>query len=188
MNCANIWPRWWTVRGRWAGSSKPTRRPMSAAAGLARVVLDVRKRTLQPVVAGNVEHGSIVHTDELRSYGGGLNKAGYAHKTVNHGTGEYVDGNCHVNSLEGFWVRLKLSILRTHVHVSRQHLQKYVKEFEYRYNLRKTPHLMFGALLARLAQTIEANILSKRFQLPLLRCSLAKRSNFPDFRGSPRLR
>ncbi len=141
------------MRGRWAGSSKPTRRPMSAAAGLARVVLDVRKRTLQPVVAGNVEHGSIVHTDELRSYGGGLNKAGYAHKTVNHGTGEYVDGNGHVNSLEGFWVRLKLSILRTHVHVSRQHLQKYVKEFEYRYNLRKTPHLMFGALLARLAQT-----------------------------------
>ena len=30
-------------------------------------------------------------------------KAGYEHETVNHGAGEYVDGDCHVNGVEGFW-------------------------------------------------------------------------------------
>ena len=50
-----------------------------------------------------------------------------------------MNGDSHVNGLEGFWARLKLAIRGTHVHVSRKHLPKYVKEFEYRYNRRKRP-------------------------------------------------
>ena len=114
---------------------------------MANVVPNVRKKTLQPIIKENVEKGSTVHTDELKSYSG-LSKAGYEHETVNHGAGEYVDGDCHVNGLEGFWARLKLSIRGTHVHVSKKHLQKYVKEFEFRYNLRKQSHLMFDRLLS----------------------------------------
>ena len=114
---------------------------------MTKIVPDVRKKTLQPIIEENVVAGSAVHTDELKSYGG-LGKAGYDHETVNHGAGEYVDGDCHVNGLEGFWARLKLSIRGTHVHVSRKHLQNYVKEFEYRYNRRHCPELMFGHLLA----------------------------------------
>ena len=53
-----------------------------------------------------------VHTDELKSYSG-LSKAGFEHETVNHGAGEYVDGDCHGNGIEGFWARLKLSIRGT---------------------------------------------------------------------------
>ena len=90
-----------------------------------------------------------VHTDELKSYNG-LSKAGFEHETVNHGAGEYVDGDCHVNGIEGFWARLKLSIRGTHVHVSAKHLQKYVKEFEYRYNRRGRPDAIFGDLVASL--------------------------------------
>ena len=114
---------------------------------MAKVVPNVRKKTLQPLIKGNVEQGSTVNSDELKSYSG-LSKAGFEHETVNHSAGEYVDGNCHVNGLEGFWARLKLSIRGTHVHVSRKHLQKYVKEFEYRYNMRKNPGQMFDRLLA----------------------------------------
>ena len=114
---------------------------------MTKVVPNVRKKTLQPIIKENVESGSTIHTDELKSYGG-LSKAGYEHETVNHGAGEYVDGESHVNGIEGFWARLKLSIRGTHVHVSRKHLEKYVKEFEFRYNLRKTPELMFDRLLA----------------------------------------
>ena len=68
--------------------------------------------------------------------------------TVNHGA-EYVDGDCHVNGIEGFWARLKLSIRGTHVHVSRKHLQTYVKEFEYRYNMRQNPGRMFAGCWPR---------------------------------------
>ena len=116
---------------------------------MAKVVPSVRKRTLQPIITENIESGSTVHTDELASYKG-IDRAGYRHETVNHGLGEYVSGASHVNGLEGFWARLKLSIRGTHVHVSRKHLQKYVKEFEYRYNRRKRPDAIFGDLVASL--------------------------------------
>ena len=116
---------------------------------MARVVPDVKRRTLEPIVRENVEPGSTIHTDELRSYLS-LEKAGYKHESVNHGAGEYVRDSCHVNAVEGFWARLKLSIRGTHVHVSAKHLQKYVKEFEYRYNRRKRPGAIFGDLVANL--------------------------------------
>ena len=113
---------------------------------MTNVVPNVRKNALQALVVDNVKLGSTIHTDELRSYGG-LDKAGYEHQTVNHGAGEYVRGTSHANGIEGFWARLKLSIRGTHVHVSRKHLQKYVKEFEYRYNRRKRPDAIFGDLV-----------------------------------------
>ena len=84
---------------------------MDASGGdvMTKVVPNVRKKTLQPIIKGNVEQGSTVNSDELKSYSG-LSKAGFEHETVNHSAGEYVDGDCHVNGLEGFWGRLKLSI------------------------------------------------------------------------------
>ena len=114
---------------------------------MANVVPNVRKKTLQPIIKENVVKDSAVYTDELKSYSG-LSKAGFDHETVNHGAGQYVDGDSHVNGIEGFWARLKLSIRGTHVHVSRKHLQTYVKEFEFRYNMRTNPDRMFDRLLA----------------------------------------
>lgn len=116
---------------------------------MTKVVPNVRKKTLQPIVKENVEKGSTVHTDELRSYGG-LDKVGYEHKTVNHSADEFVKGDSHVNSIEGFWARLKLSIRGTHVHVSGKHLWKYAKEFEYRYNRRNRPQAIFQDMFAAL--------------------------------------
>ena len=116
---------------------------------MAKVVPDVKKRTLQPIIAENVEPCSIVFTDELLSYKG-LEEAGFQHRTVNHGEGEYVNADSHVNSIEGFWSRLKVSIRGTHIHVSGKHLWKYVKEFEYRYNRRKQPGRIYQELFASL--------------------------------------
>ena len=114
---------------------------------MATVVPNVSKRTLYPIITENIEPGSTVHTDEFGTYRG-LDRASYRHETVSHKLGEYVSGDSHVNGLEGFWARLKLSIRGTHAHVSRKHLQKYVKEFEYRYNMRTSPDRMFDRLLA----------------------------------------
>ena len=49
-----------------------------------------------------------------------------------------------MNSIESFWSRLKNSIRGTHVHVSKQHLWKYMKEFGYRYNRREKPNSIFS--------------------------------------------
>lgn len=116
---------------------------------MTKVVPNVKKRTLQPIIQENVKSGSTIHTDELRSYKG-LDKAGYENKRVNHGAGKWVSGGSHVNSIEGFWARLKLSIRGTHIHVSKKHLRKYRKEYEFRYNYREKPEQMFPDLLQSL--------------------------------------
>jgi transposase-like protein len=115
---------------------------------MTKVVPNVAKKTLQPIIEENVLNGSTVHTDELRSYKG-LKKAGYNHKTVNHGAKEYVVGDTHVNGLENFWKHLKGSIRSTHIHVSKKHLHKYAKEFEFRFNRREHASEMFPALVSQ---------------------------------------
>ena len=108
----------------------------------------IKKRTrkcVQPHIK-KVIKGSIVSTDEAPIYKY-LTKAGYLHTTVCHEDGEYVRGITHTNTIEGFWSRLKNSIRGTHVHVSKKHLPKYLGEFEYRYNMRKSPKWMFERLL-----------------------------------------
>ena len=105
---------------------------------MLQVVPNIKRKTLFPIIAKNVLAGSVVHTDECRSYIG-LRHKGYTHKTVNHGEKEYVKGDSHVNSMESFWARLKTSINGTHIHVSGKHLDKYAEEFEYRFNSRNHP-------------------------------------------------
>jgi transposase-like protein len=100
---------------------------------------------------GSISPGTKIHTDELKSYNG-LSRKGYTHNTVNHGAGEYVRGNTHVNGMENFWKHLKAGIKGTHIHVSGKHLAKYTKEFEYRFNSRENPRAMFPELVSKFAK------------------------------------
>jgi len=56
---------------------------------------------------------------------------------VNHSKREYARGNITTNTVEGFFSQLKRSIDGTHHHVTRDHLQRYLSEFDYRYSTRK---------------------------------------------------
>ena len=118
---------------------------------MTRVVPNVRRATLEPHIVENVEAGSAISSDELRSYNK-LSRLGYNHRSVNHSADEWVRGDTHVNSIEGFWSLLKRSIRGTHVHVSARHLPNYLVEFEYRFNMRRYPELMFHRLLAAFAR------------------------------------
>lgn len=113
---------------------------------LTRIIPNVRRHTLEAMIEKHVANGSNLSTDELLSYAK-LTTRGYHHTTVKHSAGQYVNGNTHTNGVEGFWSQIKRSIKGTHIHVSRQHLQSYLCEFEFRYNMRKNPHLMFSRLL-----------------------------------------
>ena len=66
---------------------------------------------------------------------------------MNHSAKEWARGDVHTNNIEAFWANVKRSIKGTYVWVSKKHLQTYLREFEYRYNLRKRPDLMMDALL-----------------------------------------
>lgn len=114
-----------------------------------KVVPNASRKSLIPLILENVPKGTRISSDEWAPYRI-LGSLGYIHETVDHKRKEYVRGDVHVNSLEAFWARLKLSIRGTHVHVSRKHLPKYLGEFEYRFNMRKRPDQMFPRLLANL--------------------------------------
>ncbi len=114
---------------------------------MTRVVPNRRRSTVLPIVAENVIRHSIVHTDESTSYSG-LGALGYYHERTNHAAGQYVsEKGSSVNALEGFWSALKRGINGTHIHVSGRHLPKYLAEFEFRWNMRATPHLMLDRLM-----------------------------------------
>lgn len=72
----------------------------------AFVVTSRKKKPLQSKVRENVEPGSEVFTDTLRSYEG-LSPE-YAHEAVNHAE-TYVRGKIHTNGMENFWSLLKRS-------------------------------------------------------------------------------
>lgn len=117
---------------------------------IAKVVPRVTRGTLIPNIKENVEAGSVLMTDELSSYRA-IPKRVYRHYVVKHSKKEYVRGLCHTNSLEGYWSQLKRSINGTFHSVSRKHLQKYVNEFSYRYNRRKSETPMFLHLIVDVA-------------------------------------
>jgi len=98
-------------------------------------VVDNRKKgTLQAKIRENVEPGSEVFTDALRSYEG-LSPE-YAHEAVDHAEC-YVRGNVHTNGLENFWSLLKRTLGGTYVAVAPFHLHRYVNEQVFRYNSRQ---------------------------------------------------
>lgn len=113
---------------------------------ITRVVADRRATTVVPHIIENVVPGSRVATDTAGAFKI-LPEEGYRHGAVNHSAGEYVRGPVHTNTIEGFWSWVKRGIEGTHVAVSEKHLPKYLGEFEYRFNLRKSPHLMFPLLI-----------------------------------------
>lgn len=113
---------------------------------VTRVVEDRRETTVVPIIKQFVKPGSRIATDEGRPFHN-LREEGYRHGTVNHSAKEYVRGLVHTNTIEAFWSNLKRGISGTHVWVSKQHLQKYLCEFEFRHNLRKSPELMMMLLL-----------------------------------------
>lgn len=110
------------------------------------VIKQRSRKAVEKHIKKSVVKGTTINTDEAPMYQH-LVKAGYKHGTVCHEKGEYVRGLTHTNTIESFWSRLKNSIKGTHIHVSTKHLPKYLGEFEYRYNMRKSPKWMFERLL-----------------------------------------
>lgn len=91
--------------------------------------------TLKDMVRQHVNLEATVVTDSFIAYKG-LNKEYAAHEVVNHILDEYVRGEWHTNTIEGFWSILKRGIYGIYHQVSPKHLQRYCDEFSYRYNSR----------------------------------------------------
>ena len=96
----------------------------------------VNAKTLKSIIREHVKPDTAIYTDELRVYRG-LGKEFADHQTIKHSKGEYIRGVVHTNTIEGFFSLLKRGLIGTYHHVGEQHLKRYIKEFDFRYNHRK---------------------------------------------------
>lgn len=103
---------------------------------IAVVVKSTDTRTLDGFVHATVSpKANQVSTDEHSGYRN-LSRT-FNHGVVRHSAGEYVKGSHHTNGIEGFWSLLKRQIIGIHHQVSVKHLNRYVSESAWRYNLRQ---------------------------------------------------
>lgn len=99
----------------------------------SRVVPNIKSHTLRQAIADHVDTPNThLHTDALRSYQ--LIAGEFAsHGFVNHNDREYVRGDVTTNHAETYFSQLKRSLDGTHHHVSPEHLERYLAEFDFRY-------------------------------------------------------
>jgi transposase-like protein len=109
--------------------------------GLARsiVVDDLKTQTLYTLLSKNISGAAHLMTDEAHQYQI-LGKLFENHSYTNHRRGEYVSREnpyIHTNTVEGFFSIFKRGMKGVYQHCSHAHLQRYVTEFDFRYNYRK---------------------------------------------------
>jgi hypothetical protein len=107
------------------------------------------KATLQGFIADHVSPNvKNIYTDEHPGYIGLDNDSGEVglHQTVNHSAKEYVRGEVTTNTVEGAFGLFKRAIVGSFHQVSHKHLDRYLDEFEFKYNNRKNLYLFRDTL------------------------------------------
>jgi hypothetical protein len=90
---------------------------------------------LTPHLRRNIDPATKVMTDEAGQYTH-LSADFAEHHTVNHREDEYVRGEAHTNTVEGYFGIFKRGINGVYHHVGKHHLHRYLSEFDFRYNAR----------------------------------------------------
>lgn len=99
-------------------------------------VARVNAKNMVPVLQDNISWKAHLMTDEAHVYKT-IGRKFAMHSAVNHSAGEYSRGIAHVNTMESFFGLFKRGLIGTFHHVGEQHLQRYLREFDFRYNNRK---------------------------------------------------
>ena len=110
---------------------------------------DVRTGTLAKYIRENVSKDvEVFLTDEMSSYPSAVavNMPVTRHKTINHRSRVYVQGDVHTNTVESAFSLLKRGIVGTWHSISAKHLQAYLDEMSFRFDRRKRPDLWIDTL------------------------------------------
>lgn len=102
------------------------------------VVDNLKASTIVPIMQANIAREARVMTDEAGQYHN-VSKLFAAHGVTNHGQGEYVskvDPTIHTNTVEGFFSIFKRGMKGIYQHCAHNHLNRYLAEFDFRYNNR----------------------------------------------------
>jgi hypothetical protein len=98
-------------------------------------VANVTAEIVKPIIAEVLSTESHLRTDESGIYWK-IGEDFASHRTVNHAAEEYVRGDAHTNTIDGYFSILKRGIYGVYHRVSQEHLKRYLCEFDFRYNYR----------------------------------------------------
>jgi hypothetical protein len=90
-------------------------------------------RGVEIMVNQNVSRKSRLVTDKGRPY---LLANVAKHESVNHSKYEWARGDVHTNTLEGFFSVFKRGFVGTYQHMDAKHFDRYLAEFDFRFNTR----------------------------------------------------
>jgi transposase-like protein len=104
------------------------------------VIDDLTAKSIEPVLRDNIAKEAKLYTDEAMHY----RKIGAEfaeHEKVEHGKDEYVRGPIHTNTIEGSFSVFKRGMKGVYQHCGKQHLHRYLAEFDFRYSNRASKEI-----------------------------------------------
>jgi ISXO2-like transposase domain len=124
----------WVRRG---GEEKMKVMTLVERGGSARSIKVDRltSRDVHEVLIKNVSRDSKLMTDEA-SYYRRPGEFFKSHETVTHSAEEYVRGDAHTNTVEGYYSIFKRGMKGIYQHCNERHLPRYLAEFDFRYSNR----------------------------------------------------
>ena len=127
-------------RGRGYGHKFKVLSLVDRTSGRSRsvVVDDLQTKTLYPILRANIAREARLMTDEAAQYQR-IGRMFAEHGYTFHSKGNYVskdDPTIHTNTVEGFFSIFKRGMKGIYQHCAQNHLNRYVTEFDFRYNNR----------------------------------------------------
>jgi transposase-like protein len=105
------------------------------------------RKTLHGFIKKTVcESAENIYTDAYQAYRG-IGDENTKHEYVSHQDNEWVRGDVHTNSVEGAFGLFKRAIVGSFHQISTKHIDRYLDEFEFRFNNRKNPYLFRDTLI-----------------------------------------
>lgn len=120
-----------------------------------------RSADINPVLRANLSREAHMMTDEATYYNE-IGREMARHEKVNHKQEEYVRGDVHTNTAEGFFSIFKRGMIGTYQHCHEKHLHRYLAEFDFRYSNRIALGVDDGERAARALRGIVGKRLTYR--------------------------
>lgn len=141
------------IKGRGSERKVPVMALVQRNGGIRTKKLNsVSAKNLRGTLRENVKKTARIITDEWPAYRGLSAEFKGGHYRVQHKKREYVRGDVYTNSAESFFALLKRGIHGSFHHVSKEHLPRYLDEFSFRWNYRKSDDKQRTMAALRLAE------------------------------------
>jgi transposase-like protein len=111
-------------------------------------VSQITRREIVDKIKDNISiNTDLVCTDESNLYDK-MPANVQKHESVNHSAKEWVRGDVHTCTIDGYWGLLKRGIIGSFHQISIKHLHRYLSEFQFRWNNRETEKIFVLVIAA----------------------------------------